>query len=101
MTSLPADPVPPAAPKDGPTIWRADDVLWARLAPLLVVVKPGKKPSRPRTDDRPLFEGVIWVLRTGAQWSACPVSSDPSPPYMIASKNGCGRGRSPAPGPSS
>jgi len=37
--------VTPAAPKDDPTIWRADDALWARLAPLLVVVKPRKKGS--------------------------------------------------------
>jgi transposase len=55
-------------PKDDPTIWRVDDVLWRRLAPLLVVDKPRKKPGRPRADDRPLFNGVIWVLRTGAQW---------------------------------
>jgi len=68
----PVTPVPPAAPKDDPTIWRADDVLWARGAPLLVVVKPRKKPGRPRTNDCPLFDGVIWVLRTGAQWGAVP-----------------------------
>ncbi len=81
MASLPADPVTPvtpvtpatpAAPKDAPTIWRADDALWARLAPLLVVVKPRTKPGRPRTNDRPLFAGVIWVPRTGAQWGAVP-----------------------------
>lgn len=66
MTSL------PAVPKDDPTIWRVDDALWARLAPLLVVVKPRKKPGRPRTADRPLFNGVIWVLRTGAQWQEVP-----------------------------
>jgi len=72
MTSLPADPAIPAAPKDDPTIWRADDALWARLAPLLVVVKPRKKPGRPRTNDRALCDGVIWVLRTGAQWGAVP-----------------------------
>ena len=34
--------------------------------------KPRKKSGRPRTDDRPLFTGVIWVLRTGAQWQAMP-----------------------------
>lgn len=72
MASLPPDSVTTAAPKDDPTIWRADDALWARLAPLLVVDKPRKKPGRPRADDRALFAGVIWVLRTGAQWSAVP-----------------------------
>jgi putative transposase len=74
MASLPADPV---TPKDDPTIWRADDALWARLAPLLVVSKPRKKPGRPRADDRPLFDGMIWVLRTGAQWSAVPRACGP------------------------
>ena len=51
--------------------------LWARLAPLLVVVKPRTKPGRPRTNDRPLFDGVIWVLRTGAQWGAVPQEFGP------------------------
>jgi putative transposase len=39
---------------------------------VLVVVKPRKKPGRPRTADRPLFNGIIWVLRTGAQWQEVP-----------------------------
>ncbi len=72
MTTLLADPLAPIRPKDDPTIWRVDDVLWRRLAPLLVVDKPRKKPGRPRHDDRPLFDGVIWVLRTGAQWQEMP-----------------------------
>jgi transposase len=72
MTARPDDPALPAAPQDDPTIWRVDDALWAHLAPLLLVVKPRKKPGRPRTADRPVFNGVIWVLRTGAQWAAVP-----------------------------
>ena len=73
MTTRLADPVPAAAaPHDEPTIWRVDDALWRRLAPLLVVHKPRKKPGRPRHDDRALFDGVIWVLRTGAQWQQVP-----------------------------
>src|SRR5438046_2827810 len=63
MTTLPVDLPQPAARKDDPTIWRVDDVLWSRVAPLLVVDKPRQKPGRPRSDDRPLFDGVIWVLR--------------------------------------
>ena len=77
MASLPADLALPAAPKDDPTIWHADDALWTRLAPLLAVVKPRTKPGRPRAHDRPLFDGVIWVLRTGAQWSAVPRAFGP------------------------
>jgi len=72
MITLSADSVASPAPKDDPTIWRVDDALWERLAPLLVVDKPRKKPGRPRTHDRPLFDGVLWMLRTGAQWKTLP-----------------------------
>ena len=58
--------------KDDPTLWRADDALWATLAPLLTIDKPRKKPGRPRRDDRAIFDGLVWLARTGAQWSALP-----------------------------
>jgi putative transposase len=58
--------------KDDPTIWRVDDALWALLAPILASDKPRKKPGRPRRDDRAIFDGLIWLARTGAQWSALP-----------------------------
>jgi len=63
-----------AAPieKDDPTIWRVDDDLWALLAPILKSDKPRKKPGRPRRDDRAIFDGLIWLARTGAQWSQLP-----------------------------
>src|SRR6266567_3105818 len=62
-------PAPPTA-KDDPTIWRVDDALWAELQPLLVITKPRKKPGRPRNEDRPIFDGLIWLARTGRQWQA-------------------------------
>lgn len=49
-----------------------DDALWAELPPLLVVTKPRKQPGAPRTNDRPIFAGVIWLARTGSQWAALP-----------------------------
>jgi len=57
---------------DDPTIWRVDDVLWAQLEPVLRVDKPRKKPGRPRRDDRAIFDGLIWLARTGSQWSQLP-----------------------------
>ena len=57
---------------DDPTIWRVDDALWAELQPLLVVDKPRKKPGRRRVNDRPIFDGLIWLARTGCQWAALP-----------------------------
>ncbi len=62
----------PKATKGEPTIWRVDDVLWAELQPLLVIDKPRKKPGRPRKDDRPIFDGLIWLARNGGQWATLP-----------------------------
>ncbi len=63
---------PTAAGQDDPTLWRVDDALWAELQPLLVIDKPRKKPGRPRHDDRAIFDGLIWLNRTGSQWAAVP-----------------------------
>ena len=63
---------PTAAGTDDPTLWRVDDALWAELQPLLVIAKPRKKPGRPRNDDRAIFDGLIWLNRTGSQWAALP-----------------------------
>ena len=63
--------------KDDPTIWRVDDALWALLAPVLRSTKARKKPGRPRRDDRAIFDGLIWLARTGAQWSQLPRAFGP------------------------
>lgn len=57
---------------DDPTIWRVDDALWAKLEPILHCAKVRKKPGRPRRDDRAIFDGLIWLARTGSQWAALP-----------------------------
>jgi transposase len=67
----------PAAPtartaKSDPTIWEVDDALWADLEPVLRVEKYRKKPGRPRRDDRAIFDGLIWLARTGSQWKELP-----------------------------
>jgi transposase len=43
---------------------------WARLQPLLPPQKPHT--GRPNRDHRPVLEGIIWVLRTGAPWADLP-----------------------------
>ena len=63
--------------QDDPTIWRVDDALWALLAPILKSEKERKKPGRPRRDDRAIFDGLIWLARTGAQWSQLPRTFGP------------------------
>jgi putative transposase len=77
MTTLTLPAPASVAPPDDPTIWRVDDVLWAQLAPLLRSTKPRKKPGRPRRDDRQILDGIIWLLRTGAQWKALPAAFGP------------------------
>jgi transposase len=61
-----------ASDKDDPTIWRVDDALWALIAPILASTKARKKAGRPRRDDRAIFDGLIWLARTGGQWSQLP-----------------------------
>lgn len=48
----------------------ADDGQWARIAPLL---RPRTRRGRPRRDARRAFNGILWVLRSGARWEDLPV----------------------------
>ena len=57
---------------DLPAIWETDDALWARLEPALRIEKHRKKSGRPARDARPIFNGLIWMARTGSQWSEIP-----------------------------
>ena len=40
------------------------EVEWARLQPLL----PPRKAGKQRRDDRPIVNGILWKLATGAPW---------------------------------
>ena len=57
------------------------DKQWDVLKPLLPErdVVPSSGPGRPRRDARDVINGILWVLRTGAQWSEMP---DSYPPYQ-------------------
>ena len=52
--------------------WRAPDELWDRVEPLLPTYRPGKYGGRPRVDRRRVFDGILYVLRTGCQWNSAP-----------------------------
>ncbi len=68
-----AQPAATAATRtDDPTIWTVDDALWTELEPILRIDKVRTKPGRPRRDDRAIFDGLIWLARTGSQWSELP-----------------------------
>ena len=56
------------------------DAQWELLKPLVEPGTPKKRRGRPWRDTREVLEGVLWILRTGAQWSELP--RDKFPPYQ-------------------
>jgi len=45
------------------------DSQWQRIEPLLPKMRSG---GRPWADNRKVFEGILWVLKTGARWRDLP-----------------------------
>ncbi|GGB85480.1 transposase [Deinococcus soli (ex Cha et al. 2016)] len=56
---------------------RLSDAQWAVLAPLIPPPITRTTRGRPRRSDREVLEGILWVLRTGAQWAALPKGEYP------------------------
>jgi transposase len=56
------------------------DGQWELLKPLVEPGTPKKRRGRPWRETREVLEGVLWILRTGAQWSELP--RDKFPPYQ-------------------
>ncbi len=48
------------------------DEQWQKIEPLIPKQVRGPKGGRPRADDRLVFEGILWVCRTGARWKDLP-----------------------------
>lgn len=48
------------------------DDQWALIEPLLPKYKPSPKGGRKPIDHRPVIEGILWILRTGARWQDLP-----------------------------
>lgn len=53
-------------------LWRLSDEQWERIRDCIPTHEPGEKGGRPRASDKKAFQGILWVLRTGAQWGALP-----------------------------
>jgi transposase len=47
------------------------DEQWAVLAPLIPLPERDSR-GRKRTSDRPVLNGILWILRTGANWEDIP-----------------------------
>jgi len=58
--------------------WKLTDRQWKKVEPLLPKPPKSKKGGRPWADNRKVFEGILWVLRTGAPWADLP-KEYPSP----------------------
>src|SRR2546426_9811522 len=54
------------------TLWHMPDELWSLIAPLLGPEKALGTPGRPAVPFRRVFDGILYVLGTGCQWSALP-----------------------------
>ena len=57
------------------------DEQWAIIEPLLPKeqLRKGGRRGRPWKDARAVLDGILWILRTGAQWADLP---DRYPPYQ-------------------
>jgi transposase len=54
------------------------DEQWEKIDPLLPEPKPSPRGGPKPTPNRPCFEGILWMLRTGARWKDLP-QQYPSP----------------------
>lgn len=55
------------------------DEQWEKIRPLIPPRLPRPKGGRPPAEDRACFEGILWVLKTGARWRDLPAEyPDPS-----------------------
>jgi len=52
---------------------------WLILKPLIPLTINTSKRGRPRLPDRPVLNGILWILRTGARWKDLPKEF---PPYQ-------------------
>jgi len=55
------------------------DVQWELLKSFVEPKTPAKRRGRPWKETRAVLEGVLWILRTGAQWAELPRKF---PPYQ-------------------
>ena len=54
------------------------DVQWEKIAPLLPEPQPSPNGGPTPVPNRPCFEGILWVLRSGARWKDLPKGQYPS-----------------------
>ena len=58
------------SPKTPPRRHELTDEQWEKLQPLLPAQKP--RIGRPNKDHRTIINGILWIMKTGAQWEDLP-----------------------------
>ncbi len=58
--------------KDNRTIINLTDELWDEIRNILPKEKPPKTIGRPIIPYRKVFDGILYILRTGCQWKMLP-----------------------------
>jgi transposase len=48
------------------------DAQWEKIAPLLPALKASARGGPKPIANRPVFEGILWILRSGARWQDLP-----------------------------
>ena len=61
-----------AAVEPLPTIWNADDELWAKTEAILEELDPPAKFGPERIDQRKALDGILYRMRSGVQWNHLP-----------------------------
>lgn len=59
--------------------YELSDQQWARIAPLFRRRTRRRNAGRPPKDHRPIINGILWVLHTGAPWRDLPERYGPWP----------------------
>ncbi len=52
--------------------YKLKDEHWGVISPYLARKKKSKAGRPQRVDDRVIFEGILWILHTGASWRDLP-----------------------------
>ncbi len=65
-----------------------------KVEPLVPPAPSHAKGGRTRMDNRKAFAAIVYVLRTGIQWNACPGNWGQVPPCTTVSRNGSAPGSS-------
>jgi len=58
--------------------WKLTQTQWEKIELLLPKPNKSRRGGRPYADNHKVFEGILWVLRTGTPWADLP-KQYPSP----------------------